>query len=179
MNESLFLIDMGRCVGCYACSVSCKDRAGMPDEADVLRVETIEGGEYPRPTLAFRVVHCFHCASPPCVDVCPTGAMHQQEGGLVQVDADTCIGCGQCIDACPFGAVLLSPEGIAAKCDGCADEVAKGWAPTCVRACPMRALSIEAADRPLPPGRRRDQGLDSHGAGPRVAYLRRQSDPLT
>jgi Fe-S-cluster-containing dehydrogenase component len=144
MNESLFLIDMGRCVGCYACSVSCKDRAGMPDEADVLRVETIEGGEYPRPTLAFRVVHCFHCASPPCVDVCPTGAMHQQEGGLVQVDADTCIGCGQCIDACPFGAVLLSPEGIAAKCDGCADEVAKGWAPTCVRACPMRAATRSA-----------------------------------
>jgi len=171
MNEPLFVIDMARCVGCYACSVACKDRAGLPDDVDLLRVETIEGGAYPQPTLAFRVVHCFHCTEPPCVEVCPTQAMHQQEGGLVLVDEGACIGCGQCTEACPFGAVVLSPVDVATKCDGCGDEVARGWDPTCVRACPLRALSIQSTGGPLPPHRQQDQDFDSQGIGPRVLYL--------
>jgi anaerobic dimethyl sulfoxide reductase subunit B (iron-sulfur subunit) len=177
MNRApIFVVDMARCVGCYACSVACKDRASMPDEVDLLQVEVIEGGTYPQPTLAFRVTHCFHCAEPPCIEACPNGAMGQRDDGFVQVDSATCIGCGQCIEACPFGAVAMGPEDIAVKCDGCADEIAQGWDPTCVRACPLRALHYGPTEDILPPYRRADEGFDGQSIGPRVRYLVRRSE---
>ena len=110
MSKSIspqFSIDLARCIGCKACSVACKDRAGLPDEVDWLRVEAYEGGTYPTPTLVYRVVHCFHCADPACVASCPTGAMAQDVDGWVQVDASLCIACGACVEACPNGALQL------------------------------------------------------------------------
>ena len=167
-----FTIDLARCTGCKACSVACTDRAGLPDEVTWLRVEADEGGRYPAPTLVYRVVHCFHCADPACVASCPTGAMAQGADGKVQVDAGLCIACGACVEACPFEAVKMGPGGVASKCDGCADEVARGWQPTCVRACPMRALggpdgSTQKAGRVV------DETFDGHGIGPSVVYWRR------
>ena len=171
--KSLFTIDLSRCTGCHACSVACKDRAGLPDELDWLRIEAHEEGIYPTPTLTYRVLHCFHCAEPACVASCPTGAMAKGAEGRVQVDADLCIACGACVEACPFGAVVMG-EGVASKCDGCADEVARGWDPTCVRACPMRALGTEPpAPPPVKPGRTKDESFDDHGIGPSVVYWRR------
>jgi anaerobic dimethyl sulfoxide reductase subunit B (iron-sulfur subunit) len=175
MSESKphhFSIDLARCVGCKACSIACKDRAGLPDELDWLRVEAHEGGSYPTPTLYYRVVHCFHCAEPACVAGCPTGAMALQADGWVQVDADLCIACGTCIEACPFGVVVMGAGGAAAKCDGCVDEVARGWDPTCVRACPMRALGGPDGSGEIP-GRVVDDRFDDHGIGPSVTYWRR------
>lgn len=176
-----FTIDLARCTGCQACSVACKDRAGLPDELDWLRVEAREGGAYPAPTLTYRVVHCFHCAEPSCLANCPTRAMAQGADGRVQVDTRLCIACGACVEACPFGAVRIGPTGVASKCDGCADEVARGWDPTCVRACPMRALGAgpsaptqkEPAPTPEKPGRVVDDTFDDHGIGPSVIYWRR------
>ena len=51
--------------------------------------------------------------------------------------------------------------------DGCADELALGWDPTCVRACPMRALTYSQSQHR---GRRLDPTFDDHGIGPRVAH---------
>jgi len=165
-----FSIDLARCTGCNACSVACKDRAGLPDELDWLRVEAQEGGTYPAPTLVYRVVHCFHCADPACVVSCPTSAMAQEADGWVRVAPELCIACGACVEACPFEAVVMGADG-AAKCDGCVDELARGWNPTCVRACPMRALGVgPARERP---GRVADETFDDHGIGPSVVYWRR------
>jgi anaerobic dimethyl sulfoxide reductase subunit B (iron-sulfur subunit) len=168
----LFTIDLARCTGCKACSVACKDRAGLPDELDWLRVEAHEGGVYPTPTLLYRVVHCFHCADPACVASCPTGAMAQGAERWVQVDPDVCIACGSCVEACPFEAVVMGAEAAASKCDGCVDELARGWDPTCVRACPMRALGGPGGPREKP-GRAVDEGFDDRGIGPSVVYWRR------
>ena len=63
--------------------------------------------------------------------------------------------------------------GVASKCDGCADETARGWDPTCVRACPMRALGWGADGEK--PGRVADEAFDDHGIGPSVIYWRRAS----
>jgi anaerobic dimethyl sulfoxide reductase subunit B (iron-sulfur subunit) len=180
MTTLHFQIDLARCVGCKACSVACKDRAALPDDLDWLRVEAREGGAYPKPTLVYHVIHCFHCADAACVASCPTGAMAPNEEGRVLVDADTCIACGACIEACPFEAVLMGPLGVASKCDGCADEVARGWQPTCVRACPMRALGYGglpgdgqiAAWTPAS-ARIEDATFDDHAIGPAVTYWRR------
>ena len=47
---------------------------------------------------------CQHCAEPPCVDVCPTGASFKRADGIVLVDRHTCIGCRYCMMACPYKA---------------------------------------------------------------------------
>ena len=171
MSERHYVMDLARCTGCQTCSIACKDRASLPDEVDWLRVEAHEGGRYPTPTLAYRVVHCYHCAEPPCVSACPTAAIRQQANGWVQIDPGLCDGCGACVEACPFAAIVIGPGGVASKCDGCADEVERGQEPACVRACPMRALGFGPA---VPSGARvRDWAFEDHGIGPAVTYLRR------
>ena len=47
---------------------------------------------------------CQHCADPPCVDVCPTGASFKRADGIVLVDRHICIGCRYCMMACPYKA---------------------------------------------------------------------------
>jgi len=173
MKDAVFVVDAARCTGCHTCSIACKDRAGLPDDLDWLRVEEHEAGVCPGTTLSFRVIHCFHCEAPPCVEVCPSQAIARDELGFVALDREECTGCGECIDACPFEAVVLQPDGIASKCDGCADEAAEGREPTCVRACPMRALSCVPVGSDPIEGRVTDPGFDDHGIGPSVRFLRR------
>lgn len=173
--DGTLVVDMTRCTGCQTCRVACRDRAQFPDDVDLLRVEALEGGAYPMPTLAYRIVHCFHCAEPPCADVCPVGAIVGSTDCLVTLDATACTGCGSCIDACPFEAIVMLAEGVVAKCDGCQDEVAQGSNPTCVRACPMRALSLAGRDvRVETQGRVADQSFDHHNVGPAVLFLRKR-----
>ena len=172
MNEQRYIIDLARCTGCQVCSIACKDRANLPDNLDWNRVQAEEGGTYPTPTLTYRVMHCFHCADPVCTNVCPNAAIYQENKGLVLIDPDLCTGCGECIEVCPFSAIVMLPGGVASKCDGCADEVARGWDPTCVRACLMRALSYGSAAIEIPPKRIVDKEFDDHGIHPRVDYLR-------
>jgi len=171
MTDKVFVIDTAQCTGCHTCAIACKDRAGLPDDLDWLRVEERERGTYPETTISFRVIHCFHCAEPPCAEACPVQAVSRDEAGRVVANADECTGCGECVEACPFDAVVMLPEGIAAKCDACADEVAEGWQPTCVRACPMRALAYESPADAQTRGRVSSPDFEDHGAGPAVRYL--------
>lgn len=174
MSEALFVVDMASCTGCGACSIACKDRAGLPDELDMLRVEAHEKGVYPAPKLYYRVIHCFHCDQPVCAEVCPVEAISKEENGLTAINAEECTGCGECVEACPFDAIIMLPEGVAAKCDGCADEIARGWDPTCVRACPMRALRYGAVDDALLEKRSEDPDFSDHDIVPAVLYLLRK-----
>jgi len=145
----------------------------LPDDVDLLQIETTESGAYPAPTVTHRMVHCFHCAQAPCVDVCPVDALTHAADGFVALDKDACTGCGRCADKCPFSAVTVLPQKTAAKCDGCVDELAESREPTCVRACPMRALSYTPASAPLPRGRIRESETRGVEAAPRVCYLQR------
>lgn len=172
MDQRVFVVDLASCTGCYACSIACKDRAGLPDALDFLRVEEQESGTFPSVDLHFRVIHCFHCAEPPCVEACPSDGIHKEANGLVIMDEEQCTGCSQCVEACPFDAIVQFTGGKAAKCDGCADEIAVGWSPTCVRACPMQALRYEPTSNTQFPKRTPDLDFDDHGIGPAVQYLR-------
>ena len=170
MSNKKFIVDMSRCIGCNACSVSCKDRAGLTDELDLLSVERIESGSYPDVEMFYRVNHCFHCENPPCLEACTVDAISKNEDGFVFLDVDTCTGCGNCIDVCPFESIIELPEGLYMKCDGCFDEVTKGLDPTCVRACLTRALSFKIIDE-FDVVDRIDEDFVDFGINPSVIYL--------
>jgi len=116
----------------------------FPERADVYLPDSLK-------TLSIPVL-CNHCANPPCVRVCPTGATFQQEDGIVQMDFHRCIGCRFCMAACPYGSRsfnFVDPrkaikninrtfptrmKGVVEKCNFCAERLAVGNQPACVEA---------------------------------------------
>ena len=131
-----FYFNGRRCAGCKTCIMACKDFHDLPPEISFRQVYEYGGGTWRREAdgtlsqdaFAYSVsVACNHCGNPACVRVCPTGAMHKDERGLVSVDAARCIGCGYCALSCPYRAPKVDREaGHSAKCDGCTDRVAAG-----------------------------------------------------
>lgn len=104
------VIDLKRCVGCQTCTIACKQEHGLPAEVFWRFVADCEAGQYPHVRRLFLPMQCMHCASPPCVPVCPTGASQQRADGIVFVDYAQCIGCGYCALACPYRARHLIHE---------------------------------------------------------------------
>ena len=105
------VIDLARCVGCNACTVACKIENGTPPDHYWARVYTEETGTFPDVKTTYVPALCNHCADAPCVTVCPTGASHQRDDGIVLVNQDTCIGCRACMMACPILAASLLMAG--------------------------------------------------------------------
>lgn len=143
------VIDLNRCVGCQTCTIACKHANDTPPGVQWRRVLDVEQGTFPDVERLFLVVGCQHCADPPCVPVCPTGATRQRADGLVTMDYDVCIGCASCAVACPYQArtivhdaqgyygtrtrqeeAIAHPEriGVAQKCTFCQDRVDTGIA---------------------------------------------------
>ncbi len=98
------VVDVNRCVGCQTCTIACKHANDTPPGVQWRRVIDAEYGAFPDVERLFLVVGCQHCANPPCVPVCPTGATRQREDGLVTMNYDICIGCASCAVACPYQA---------------------------------------------------------------------------
>ena len=138
------VIDVNRCVGCQTCTIACKHANDTPPGVQWRQVLDVERGSFPDVERLFMVVGCQHCAEPPCVPVCPTGASYKRpDNGVVLVDYDKCIGCKYCSWVCPYGALQFDPQkGVMGKCDLCADYIDQGKNPSCVDACPMRALDV-------------------------------------
>ena len=103
------LIDADLCdEDCNACVTACSEENGITGhdrpatdaqwirKVDVRSSSTGKAKSFP--------VMCQHCAEPPCVDVCPTGASFKRADGIVLVDKHTCIGCRYCMMACPYKA---------------------------------------------------------------------------
>ena len=96
------VIDLKRCVSCYACMIACKQEHFLPPGVFWSRLLVTETGKYPRVRKVTFPVLCNHCEEPTCVKVCPTGASARREDGIVTVDSETCAGCGYCVLACSY-----------------------------------------------------------------------------
>jgi phenylacetyl-CoA:acceptor oxidoreductase subunit 1 len=141
------VVDLNRCVGCQTCTVACKHANDTLPGVQWRRVLDVEHGTYPDVQREFLVVGCQHCANPPCVPVCPSGATRQRADGLVTMDYDACIGCGYCAVACPYQARTIAHDnawyygvetvqektvahadriGVAQKCTFCVERVDEG-----------------------------------------------------
>jgi molybdopterin-containing oxidoreductase family iron-sulfur binding subunit len=153
------LIDTNKCKSdCDACVGACATENGIVEKvADprqraqwirkVNLVETSTGKTHSLPMM------CQHCAKPPCVDVCPTGASFKRADGIVLVDRHICIGCRYCMMACPYKArsfghqalTTQNPEvprgqGCVEACTFCVQRVDRGLKPACVEACTNGAM---------------------------------------
>ena len=147
------LIDSSRCArDCDACVAACQDEHGLKKEKIgntdaqwIGKVSLTDGLTKREITLPLM---CQHCANPPCVDVCPTGASFKRADGIVLVDKHRCIGCRYCMMACPFNARSFIHESISDQkthaprgkgtvesCTLCVHRVDSGITPACVEAC--------------------------------------------
>lgn len=194
------VLDLSRCVGCYACSVACKVENGTPPVVWYAPVYEKEVGHYPNAKRMFIPALCNHCEDAPCLKACPTGAIHKRDDGIVLVDQQTCCGSRACVAACPYGALsyvedvkgefgeeLTSFEktlyksvvGTVQKCTFCAHRIDKGiYEPACVQTCPTKCRIFGDLDDPrsdvsrLIRARNGVQPRPEAGTDPSVFYLR-------
>ncbi len=100
----VMVIDLRKCVGCHACTISCIAENKLPPGVVYRPVIEEEIGKYPNVARRFLPRPCLQCENPPCVPVCPVNATWKRPDGIVVVDYKACIGCKYCISACPYGA---------------------------------------------------------------------------
>jgi Fe-S-cluster-containing dehydrogenase component len=202
-----FIVDIRKCIGCGRCVKACKLENDVPLEPECNRTwveryvisETEEifvdspnagiDGFTPdylntkyknidiRKTF-FTPKLCNQCQSPPCVQVCPVGATHSTEEGVVLVDRKACVGCKYCIQACPYGARFLDHRlGVVDKCTWCYHRITKGMPPACVEVCPVGARSFgDIRDPQNPVGKMLEEETmgvlkPSLGTEPMVYYI--------
>ncbi|MFN8202656.1 MAG: 4Fe-4S dicluster domain-containing protein [Solirubrobacteraceae bacterium] len=173
-----FAIDHRSCIGCHACTVACKTEHGV--ELGVFRtwVKYIERGEFPDTRRYFSVLRCNHCTHAPCVAICPVSALTKREDGIVDFDAERCIGCKACLNACPYDALYIDPQSNTAhKCNFCAHRVETGMKPACEVVCPTQAIVSGDVNDPASEISRLLAAAPSQvrapeqGTGPNVFYL--------
>jgi formate dehydrogenase gamma subunit len=161
-------IDLDLCVGCKACVSACKEQWDSGPGAARDWVSTIETGKRGRDlAVTFYPGLCMQCEAHPCTVDCPTGATYADpKTGVVMVDADVCIGCGNCVSSCPYGARHVDPvKKIVEKCNLCAPFVARGEQPACVATCPAECRVFGDLDDP---GSAVSRAIREKGAKPLV-----------
>ncbi len=147
------LIDVNRCDSeCNECVNACIEENALQGhgrpETDVQWIRKVDIRDPDTGINQSLSVMCQHCAEPPCVDVCPTGASFKRADGIVLVDRHRCIGCRYCMMACPYKARSFVHEeledqkphtprgkGTVESCTLCVHRVDAGGLPACVEAC--------------------------------------------
>jgi Fe-S-cluster-containing hydrogenase component 2 len=165
MARYAIVLDTRRCVGCHSCTVACKVHNDLPVDMIYNPVTTAGPmGVFPNVRMVHLPLVCMHCANPPCVECCPTGASQQREDGIVWVDETKCVGCKACVMACPYGARIPNHEkGIVQKCDFCMDRV------TCWKRAVLRSDLPPARPNLWGPGRSDQRCLQVGEPGKRGA----------
>ena len=155
-----------KCRACRRCEVACiAAHHGMTfkeamKHRDVLvsRVQVVKAEGFKT------TVRCHQCNPAPCCNICPTGALQQEEDGRITMRVQLCVACKMCIAVCPYGTISLDTIGmpeeggetmaqrsrreVAVRCDMC-----KAWREengkkitACMEACPVHALSMVEPD---------------------------------
>ena len=142
---SRIICDEKFCSGCLACIVACIDQHYDEAEVNAVSLRIYEKRISERTGLVrYATRSCMHCEDAKCMEVCPVNVFERtEEGFVVMPKREACIGCRQCAEACPHDVPRYNEEGKIVKCDGCAERVACGLEPACVRACNTGALSLE------------------------------------
>ena len=134
----ILVIDALKCFDCKACMVACKVENNVPNGRWRNWVKPAIGPKGRR--IQFQPGQCMQCEEPACVAACPVKATYQRSDGMVVIDPNKCIGCGNCVTGCPYGARFWNPiTRLAEKCDYCQHRLVRGEEPACVETCPTKA----------------------------------------
>ncbi|MCQ9207805.1 MAG: 4Fe-4S dicluster domain-containing protein [Omnitrophica bacterium] len=104
------VIDLQRCMGCGACIITCKNENNVQDGFTWADKISKTVGKFPNVRYEYLPTLCNHCEKAPCVEVCPTGAMHKGDGDITMHNPKVCIGCKTCIAACPYGVISFNKK---------------------------------------------------------------------
>ncbi len=151
MTRNAIVVDLNRCIGCYACEIACKQEHDVPLGEYWNKVYT-DGpqGTHPHITQYWLPTMCQQCENAPCIEVCPTGAsMRDPDTGIVTINREACIGCQACMSVCPYGVRSYNAgEGKVGKCTLCNERVKRDEKPACVLACCGQARFFGDLDDP-------------------------------
>lgn len=116
--RNLLVMDMDKCVRCGNCSLACQEVHGQ--SRLVRRGISISrpvalGSSFRQHVLLPQV--CLQCKNPECLVECPTGAIHRDSQGLVDITAEICTGCMRCAAQCPYNAIWMIPRENEARLD--------------------------------------------------------------
>ncbi|MBI4522233.1 MAG: 4Fe-4S dicluster domain-containing protein [Deltaproteobacteria bacterium] len=100
----VMVIDLGKCIGCSACTIACVAENKLPPGVVYRPVIDEEIGTYPNVSRRFTPRPCMQCDNPPCVSICPVKATYKRPDGIVEINYNQCIGCRYCLHACPYSA---------------------------------------------------------------------------
>jgi len=164
-KEKCVLVDLTRCIGCRGCQVACKswnERSVKPTELDgsftnpkqlnsecYTNISFVEQDKEAAPVWSFVKSQCMHCKDPACLSACPVGAFRKSPEGAVLYNFGRCIGCRYCMVACPFSIPKYEWEKTSPwirKCTFCADRMADGKVPACIKVCPTGTMFFGSLD---------------------------------
>ena len=153
MTKYGMVIDVSRCVGCYACYIACFDEHVGIDHRPVaapqpesghrwMEIKVREQGVFPKLKVTYTPLPCLMCEDAPCMKADKNGAVTRRADGIVLIDAEKARGQRDLVRSCPYGAIFWNEQlNTAQKCTFCAHLLDEGWKqPRCVEACPTQAL---------------------------------------
>ena len=178
MAGKAVLVDVSRCIGCRGCQVACKQWNELPAE------QTKNRGSYQNPpglsAITYTVVRfkelsqngtikwhflkdqCRHCVEPPCEAVTgevPGSAARDANGAVVYTEKTAKI-TENLAESCPYNIPRKDEKtGQWTKCTFCADRIAEGMEPACVKACPTGALTFGDHEEIVALGKKRLDAL--------------------
>jgi protein NrfC len=157
--DGYLLVDIKKCQGCLSCMLACSLIHEGVESLSLSRIQILQNSFEAYPA-DLTIEQCRQCVDPPCVEICPVGALKADasHGNVRMVDKEKCIGCGACHDACPYApsrAFLAADDGHegqakSRKCDLCANAPyhwddaggGTGGRQACVAVCPVEAIML-------------------------------------
>ncbi|MHB8883139.1 MAG: 4Fe-4S dicluster domain-containing protein [Thermodesulfovibrionales bacterium] len=168
------LVDLTKCIGCRGCQITCKSwnqrstrktemsgnftSPGDMNSETYTLVKFVEAEKDAVVSWDFIKVQCMHCKNPACASACPVGAFTKTPAGPVTYEPEKCIGCRYCMMACPFQVPKYEWDKkypVVQKCTFCAERIADGMEPACVKTCPPNAIIFGDHDKILAEAERR------------------------
>ncbi len=99
-STDVLLIDETKCIRCDNCVNAC---AGTHQGQS--RLDRVLGPSFGQVHVP---VACRHCEGAPCLQDCvPGDAIMRAPNGVVMIDENKCVGCGNCAEYCPYDVIQM------------------------------------------------------------------------